>query len=96
MSIQPAHQSTPPGWYPDPTAPGTQRYWDGRAWTENRAPLPQPMQQPSTVVQVGQPRHVSGISTGGHIVHITLSVVTLGLWLPFYALFYWLSRKRIT
>jgi hypothetical protein len=24
--------NAPPGWYPDPTAPGGQRYWDGSAW----------------------------------------------------------------
>ena len=29
---------TPPGWYPDPHNPGTQRYWDGTQWTESRAP----------------------------------------------------------
>lgn len=28
-----------PGWYPDPTAAGTQRYWDGQRWTDNIAPL---------------------------------------------------------
>jgi hypothetical protein len=27
------------GWYPDPEVAGTQRYWDGSAWTDNRAPL---------------------------------------------------------
>lgn len=27
----------PPGWYPDPDSP-SQRYWDGTAWTEQRAP----------------------------------------------------------
>lgn len=29
-----------PGWYPDTTRPGTQRYWDGGAWTGHTAPLP--------------------------------------------------------
>lgn len=28
-----------PGWYPDPSAPGTQRYWDGSAWTDHTAPI---------------------------------------------------------
>lgn len=26
-----------PGWYDDPTAPGSQRYWDGKAWTSHAA-----------------------------------------------------------
>ena len=30
----------PPGWYPDPEPPATQRYWDGKSWTDQRAPLP--------------------------------------------------------
>lgn len=29
---------TPAGWYPDPTTPGQQRYWDGTAWTDHVAP----------------------------------------------------------
>jgi hypothetical protein len=28
-----------PGWYPDPEQAKTQRYWDGKKWTEQRAPL---------------------------------------------------------
>lgn len=34
----------PPGWYPDPSAPQAERWWDGGAWTEHRrapgAPVP--------------------------------------------------------
>ncbi|MFJ6570391.1 DUF2510 domain-containing protein [Streptomyces sp. NPDC091292] len=39
--------SPPPGWYPDPSAPSVQRWWDGTGWTEHRqppaeAPVPAP------------------------------------------------------
>ncbi|MGY0022713.1 DUF2510 domain-containing protein [Streptomyces sp. YJ-C3] len=31
----------PPGWYPDPHAPATERWWDGTAWTQaRRQPVP--------------------------------------------------------
>jgi hypothetical protein len=33
----PAHP--PASWYPDPEHAGWQRYWDGQAWTEHRAPV---------------------------------------------------------
>ncbi|MBO1331746.1 DUF2510 domain-containing protein [Streptomyces sp. VRA16 Mangrove soil] len=26
----------PPGWYPDPKAPSTERWWDGVSWTDHR------------------------------------------------------------
>ena len=33
----------PPGWYPDPSGAPGQRYFDGRTWSENRAPaVPDP------------------------------------------------------
>jgi hypothetical protein len=35
-------QETPPGWYPDPgqtsDGPATERWWDGKAWTERTRP----------------------------------------------------------
>lgn len=27
-----------PGWYPDPTNPSIQRYWDGTVWAEHAHP----------------------------------------------------------
>jgi hypothetical protein len=30
--------ANPPGWYPDPHDPYTQRYWNGAEWTDSRAP----------------------------------------------------------
>lgn len=33
-------QQTPPGWYPDPSQPGMQRWWDGSAWGEQMQPDP--------------------------------------------------------
>jgi hypothetical protein len=33
----------PPGWYADPTRPGTMRWWDGVRWTEQYAPGPAPV-----------------------------------------------------
>ena len=35
-----AGQTPAPGWYADPHAPGTLRYWDGSQWTESRVPAP--------------------------------------------------------
>ncbi|OSP43112.1 hypothetical protein B7767_11915, partial [Streptomyces sp. 13-12-16] len=36
-------QVTPPGWYPDPgqtnEGPATERWWDGRTWTEQVRPV---------------------------------------------------------
>lgn len=37
-SSQPAAYAAPAGWYPEPGYPGSQRYWDGSAWTEHRHP----------------------------------------------------------
>lgn len=43
---------TPAGWYPDPQAPGQQRYWDGAAWTAS-APAPSPAPTTSTNALIG-------------------------------------------
>ena len=38
-----------PGWYPHPTMTNTQRYWDGRAWTDHIAPGAAAASQPQSV-----------------------------------------------
>ncbi|MFD0343129.1 DUF2510 domain-containing protein [Streptomyces sp. NPDC127117] len=44
--------ATPPGWYPDAAAPGTDRWWDGTAWTAHTRPAaaPQVFGPPEPVV----------------------------------------------
>lgn len=43
--------SPAPGWYPDPTGPLQNRWWDGTAWTEHTQPLPPPA--PHTAAPTG-------------------------------------------
>ncbi|GFG52235.1 DUF4352 domain-containing protein [Mycolicibacterium agri] len=45
--------TTPAGWYPDPDGSGGQRYFDGHAWTDQRAPALQPSSAPSGKVIAG-------------------------------------------
>ena len=47
-SESPTQHGPVAGWYADPELAGTQRYWDGRAWTEHRHPptrAPLPLKQ---------------------------------------------------
>jgi uncharacterized Tic20 family protein len=47
-SDDPSQPSPAPGWYPDPSVPGGQRWWDGTRWTEHSsAPQPVPAAQPT-------------------------------------------------
>lgn len=63
----PSMGTIPPGWYPDP-ATGGPRWWTGTQWA---APV---SSQPMPVVVVDK-----GVN---HILHLLLSVVTAGFWIP--------------
>lgn len=78
-----------PGWYPDAEAPGRLRWWDGRQWTNDFAPLP-----PAPTVTTAPPPAtrreprgwVSRIPTWGWIVGGLVLLVALWLLAPFIAM----------
>lgn len=44
----------PAAWYPDPHDPSQQRYWDGAAWTEHRAPAARTSATTDSLTKAGQ------------------------------------------
>lgn len=47
----PTNAGAPAGWYPDSTAPGQERYWDGSTWTEQFRPsAPAPRRRTGLIV----------------------------------------------
>lgn len=66
---------TTPGWFPDPSDPSRQRYFDGRVWTDNYAPVGPPAQPVA-------PPPKPGVSTGVKVLvglgAAALAVVVLG------------------
>lgn len=70
---------TPAGWYHDPQDPGHMRYWDGRQWTDHRAPklkqeVPTPQGASGPATDPGAPWEVRLIA-GLLVVPIILLIV---------------------
>jgi len=49
--VHPDEPAAPAGWYPDPTAGGVQRWWDGHKWGPLQAEQPNPYAPPNPHTQ---------------------------------------------
>ena len=69
----------PAGWYPDPSVPGTQRYWDGGAWTDHTAPrsMPPPTTGRPPLATFGQ--RVGAAIVDALVVAVPMTVIVLVL-----------------
>jgi len=73
----------PSGWFPDPNGQPGQRYYDGRKWTEHFAPHPPPPQPPVVINNiVGTPQPIVVSAGTNHALHLILTLLTCGMWLP--------------
>jgi hypothetical protein len=66
---------TAPGWFPDPSDPSRQRYFDGTAWTENYAPFGPPTQ---VAGQSAKPGMSTGMKVGLGVGAAVLGLIVLG------------------
>ncbi|MEV4330153.1 DUF2510 domain-containing protein [Streptomyces sp. NPDC049597] len=58
--------TTPPGWFPDPQVPGTERWWDGSAWAAHTRAAQAPSDSGAQAYGSGQmPGHGSGQAAYG-------------------------------
>lgn len=75
-----------PGWYPDPPGAPGQRYVDGRRWTYRApSPSPPPTPPPTSIVinnTVAAPTHLVVSPGPNHALHLVLTLLTCGMWLP--------------
>ena len=76
--------TTPPGWYPDPSGQPGQRYHDGHRWTKHFTPAPPPAPAPAPAPSVAVA--VSAGRGTNHALHLILTLLSCGLWLPIWIL----------
>ncbi len=94
--------TTPPGWHQDPYGPpGHLRWFDGTQWSAH-VQAPQPQYQPAaqTVVVAGAGSAAAtsvSVSAGpNNALHLVLTILTCGLWLPVWILIAIFSRKKVS
>lgn len=66
-----------PGWYPDPSDPSRQRYFDGKTWTENYAPFTAPPRFPAQPAKQPSNGKLFGL-LGGGLVALILFAACVG------------------
>jgi host cell surface-exposed lipoprotein/uncharacterized protein DUF2510 len=64
-----------PGWFPDPSDPSRQRYFDGKAWTEHYANFGAPTAFPAQPAKPGMSR---GMKIGLGVGAAVLALIVLG------------------
>ena len=69
----------PPGWYPDPTAPPTERWWDGAAWTDHRRQPQNTPAAPQGFGPAGEPPQPQPALPGGRAKTVALAAAGIVL-----------------
>lgn len=72
----------PPGWYPDPSGAPGQRYFDGQQWTYQAPPQSPPQQLVVINNTVSAPTPFVISAGPNHALHLVLTLLTCGMWLP--------------
>lgn len=66
-------QTTPAGWYPHPLGLGKEAFWDGQQWQFSRL----------NNLHTEQPAKRKPVNK---TLHLVLTIVTLGLWMPIWTI----------
>jgi len=76
------------GWHQDPWGPqGHLRWYDGMQWTQNVQVQQQPMPMVVMAPSGGGASSVAVVESGpNHLLHLVLTLLTCGLWLPVWIL----------